>query len=555
MFHDLDSREKMVWAALLVAGGVLLFLGWRSFWFLTDDAYISFRYVSNRILGHGFEWNPPPFRPVEGYTNFLWLVLLEVVWRLFRVSPPVSSNYLSLGFSLLALIVASAMALQLRWRAILRPYRLVFLGLLLVGVTTNRTFLTWSSSGLETAMFNFLLLVWVYGCLFVPPSNKWWVFWVTSSTACIYLTRPDGLIFLAATAAILYPEFRRESRSAAGRPWLGAAPLLAVLVHLAWRRATYGEWLPNTYYAKFAGLWPESGVRYALSFVLEYALWVWVALALLALAKQHGLRAAGEGRRSEKDASLKPPGPIVLIAVSALVIHLGYYTFVIGGDHFEYRVYSHLIPLAFVSFAWLLNRVDLGAAASAGLFLLFVLLSWPIPWTHRALTRHLETRQETFKMRVAVAAHWPPYARWYARLFDDLQFWLIDHFVCARHQEHKINCEHLKNSFPSRKEGLSLPDADYPILRFPAVGVASWVLPRINIIDVHGINDYAIARNPRDLDRGRRMAHDRKPPKGYVECFRPNVQLLPDRKIEISERTRKLRAKDIRDCERIWSAK
>lgn len=56
-----------------------LFYGWKLFWFMTDDAYIAFRYVSNSMLGLGYVWNPPPFHPVEGYTSFLWVAILDIV--------------------------------------------------------------------------------------------------------------------------------------------------------------------------------------------------------------------------------------------------------------------------------------------------------------------------------------------------------------------------------------------------------------------------------------------------------------------------------------------
>lgn len=39
-----------------------------------DDAYISFRYAQNAILGHGLVFNPG--ERVEGFTNFLWTALM-----------------------------------------------------------------------------------------------------------------------------------------------------------------------------------------------------------------------------------------------------------------------------------------------------------------------------------------------------------------------------------------------------------------------------------------------------------------------------------------------
>ena len=56
----------------------LLLLAWLTSvaWFLTDDAFISFRYVRNLLEGHGLVFNPGEY--VEGYTNFLWVVVLAI---------------------------------------------------------------------------------------------------------------------------------------------------------------------------------------------------------------------------------------------------------------------------------------------------------------------------------------------------------------------------------------------------------------------------------------------------------------------------------------------
>jgi hypothetical protein len=151
------NRTKILLVAIFLAAGVLLFFGWKLFWFLTDDALIAFRYVSNSISGYGYVWNPPPFKPVEGYTSFLWVLLLDFIWRVFNIKPPEIVNYLSLGFSYLTLLAVAVFVLRLQLRPGLARLRPVWLGFVLLFILTNRTFLAWSSSGMETAMFNFFL--------------------------------------------------------------------------------------------------------------------------------------------------------------------------------------------------------------------------------------------------------------------------------------------------------------------------------------------------------------------------------------------------------------
>jgi hypothetical protein len=93
-----STRAVAVRVAACLCLASLAYAGYREHWFLTDDAFITFRYASNHLRGWGYTWNPPPFRPVEGYTSFLWLVLLEGVWRVLAIEPPESAN--PIGFLL-----------------------------------------------------------------------------------------------------------------------------------------------------------------------------------------------------------------------------------------------------------------------------------------------------------------------------------------------------------------------------------------------------------------------------------------------------------------------
>ena len=496
---------------LAAAVGITVFLGFRLFLFTTDDAYIAFRYVSNHMLGRGFVWNPPPFLPVEGYTSWLWVALLRLVWGLSGVEPPDVANYLSLAFGYATLFIVCRLVWRISLPERLERIRFSLLALVLLGTVTNRTFLTWLSSGLETSLFNFCLVLWVYQAL-TPRESRGapWVFRVCLAAMLAALARPDGMIAVLGTAALL-AEWALSDRHALSERLRGLGwsfPLLGVAVHLSWRRWYYGAWLPNTYYAKYTTAWPESGWRYALSFVLEYALWIWLVLVLVWAVRRHDV------------------GRPALIVIGALLAHVAFYTLVIGGDHFEYRVYSHLIPLFFVSFLWLAARLDLRPPAVVSLFLVFIASSWAIPWAHYLETRNLESRAETFHMIRPVAGRFPEWLRFYPQAFDELQAWLITHSVCVRHQEHKVYSTFVSSRLPSREEGASLGWEDRHVMTALNVGFVGWVFPNVAVIDLLGLNDYVIARTRVPLQETRHMAHERRPPAGYIECFRPDFELV-----------------------------
>jgi arabinofuranosyltransferase len=244
---------------------------------------------------------------------------------------------------------------------------------------------------------------------------------------------------------------------------------------------------------------------------------------------------------------------LVLIAIFA---HLSYYTLIIGGDHFEYRVYSYLPALWLVATAWLTNRsVSIGAMeAGRGILvsLLVVLLSWPIPWTYWTKARRLSTREETFNLVIPMADALPPGLGWYGKLFDSTQSWLIaGHAVGKRRREHQIFHQAQLAEYALPRVVGNIEPGDYPILATGSVGVPGWILRHVNIIDVWGLNDWVVARNPVLPERNRRMAHDRRPPTGYVECFRPNVKTI-DGNVVVQNRALPLTEEDIQSCEAIY---
>jgi arabinofuranosyltransferase len=557
------TRHMQILIAVLPAA-IGLYLGWRIFWFLTDDAYIAFRYISNSMLGYGYVWNPPPFLPVEGYTSFLWVVLLDGVWRVFGIEPPEIANSIALFFSYLTLIITAIAAAKISLHKDLKTSRPVLVGLILLGCVINRTYLAWSSSGLETAMFNFFYISWVLLIVVgnALPARR--MLLIALAAACIYLTRPDGLLFIMASLAVIAASLFFEHRRGIfnKKRLLVLTPILIVPIHLLWRKATYGEWLPNTYVAKYAGAWPQSGIRYALSFVLEYTVWVWfivLVLRVVHMIKSRGQRVEQKNQKApggfvQKLLNTREPHETCIrsIAILTVIAHAGYYTLVIGGDHFEYRVYSQLIPLMFLSFAFLVNALRWRPGRSILVFVVFLVLSLPIPWMHWMKSRHLDTREDTFKMVVPIAQEFSPPLRWYAGWFDSMQAWLIDRSVCMRHQEHKIFHQSQISWYPPRDFGLRLGKEDLPVMVIHTVGVPSWSLPNVNMIDALGLNDYVIARSPFKPGQRKIMAHGRSAPDNYLESYYPNVMVRSGHSVEIIPRNIAFTAERIEKLERDW---
>jgi arabinofuranosyltransferase len=530
-----------------------LVMGWRLFGFMCDDAFIAFRYVSNAIAGFGYVWNPPPFRPVEGYTSFLWVLLMDGIWRLLGIEPPAVANYVTLLFCAGTLGLSSLLFHSILAAKKTAPRRqLIYFGIFLLGVVTNRTFLTWASSGLETAMFGFLVMLWLYGCWKLPDQASVWMSRTAFVAMLLVLTRPDGAVFYGITILIWMLIHKSEGLFLALRRHVKQLlPLIPALIHLVWRRFFYGDWVPNTYRAKHLGAWPKAGALYLFSFLWEYGFWLWFVLAIVVLYVRWASRNLKTAHKSDPSEQLHLR--IRALAITALVFHTGYYTFIIGGDHFEYRVYNHLIPLLWIALFWMIEDVRWKAGPTFAFIGAALFLSWPLPWSHWWWSRQLNTREETSMMHVRVAPHWPHFVRWYAEPFDNVQAWLISHLIGTRHQEHKVASEWwLGKVLLPREEGAKISSESYPVMAASGlIGGIGWVLPNVSFIDTFGLNDYVVAHQPIDPNKNRYMAHDHSAPDEYVNAFRPNV-ILRYKGVDIIPRQKPLTVEEIIEIETKW---
>ncbi len=243
---------------------IWLALAWR-FDFVCDDAYISFRYARHLAENEGLTFNLGQDPPVEGYSNFLWVLWCSLFERLdwdVALWSRLSSAAAAAG--LLALLLdASRRTLGLRLPG------LVACGIFLV---TLPPFAMWTTSGLET-MATSLALFFAWERLLADPERPRGAAAGLALLAAALL-RADGAVFalllLAAGALVWILRGRPGSLGRAGV--LAAAILVAgVSAHVAWRYSYYGDYLPNTARVKasFSPMRLDRGWRYLVSFLLS----------------------------------------------------------------------------------------------------------------------------------------------------------------------------------------------------------------------------------------------------------------------------------------------
>lgn len=491
-------------------------LGSLRYWFVCDDAFITFRYVRNLLRGEGLVWNPGEY--VEGYTNFLWALELAATWAL-GWRPESASAWLGLAWTVVLGLALAALAARATDNDDDRPW-VVAIALLLWG--TNRSVMVWATSGLEMRQFSALCtlgLLWAW-------SDREHRGSLAASTAygLAALTRPEALLFGPVVMAVwAWRAWRQDALRPGPALRLGLPFALLVGGHLLWRVATYGEWLPNTYYAKNVRDWWEAGAGFLAYITLEHALYLTVPLAIV------GGRAAW--RRG---------GELPLFALAWVLPYLLHLA-KIGGDHFEFRMFDVIWPVLYVFSAQGIvtlagrAREAWRARARVGLALAAVVYGAALPLAHDA--RALTIDRMIYRMHLDLSttdAPWlwaVPGVPLLLPAYNPLGAWLADHAVAARARTHHNFAEMMLRRYGAFREfedeTLFSEDA---VTKASSIGVIGFYLDDIVLIDILGLTDHTVARTPTDKSNAsRRMGHDRRPPPGYLDARGYNLDVLPVR--------------------------
>jgi arabinofuranosyltransferase len=243
------KRDGLLFGAVLFSVVGHLFLFWLSaqiFSFTIDDAYITFRYSKNLAAGFGPTYNPG-MPPVEGYTTFLWMLLMTIPHFIgvnVATFSKVVGILLTCGTFLLIALLTFTLTRQFMLKA--RLFFGIFASFLLAMLPITSIH---AVAGMETSLFIFLIALMVYMVTVGVLDGSRWLLWSPLVGLLIGMTRPEGnaiaLLLLAFGWFFSVPSLRKRLL------WfsLGLYVLPGALYFL-WRYQYYDLLFPMPFYMK-----------------------------------------------------------------------------------------------------------------------------------------------------------------------------------------------------------------------------------------------------------------------------------------------------------------
>ncbi len=455
----IPAALRRVGPALLVL--LSLLVGYRLVWArlaLFDDAYISLRYAQNLAEGHGLVWNLG--EQVEGYTNFLWTVILAAFIKVTSIEAPllaIVGSLLVFGGNLLAAASISRRLNGPNWLPLAVPL-----------LALHPVFVAYGSTGMETGFCALLVLLQARALL---EDGDRAVFLAGLAGIAAALSRPDHGLFYAVGSGVVGVEvllrLRRDRDLVAGLKTVAAysAPFLIYLAYMAWKVDYYGAVLPNTYWAKSADqAWWIQGRRYAWMF------WIGTSAGIPALIA--AVAAFWPGDRAQVRFGAFTLAAVVLYDV---------YVMKVGGDFMFGRFFVSLLPLVLLSSEALLGRLRHRPLAAALICGLLLASTQSDPLFEGTKERH--------------------------GIVDENAYWAVE----ALRPAVRVGSQHTKLGLFLHRElvlrGMS------PTIGSGGIGQLGFY-SRLPIIDSRGLTDPVIAKQP--LKKRTRPGHEKRAPRSYL---------------------------------------
>jgi hypothetical protein len=266
---------------------------------IIDDAGISFVYARNFVGGHGLV-SQPGIEPVEGFSNFSWVLLLALPFFAKLFHPIITPKLMSGVLVFLSFITLYRTFTFISPRAS-KTITIIVLSLL----AANTSFVVWTTSGLENPLYVLLLSLFFYVIVRISK-DEYHDYRLTGGILAILatliaITRPDGLSYFFVfpiyliLSQVYWPDASKKSVISQMLHYL-LGFMLVFGTFLIFRFWYFGDVVPNTYYAKGGPptIWELLPKAYTLlSSVAEHfeiLILVWLVVATIYLIGSKNLR-------------------------------------------------------------------------------------------------------------------------------------------------------------------------------------------------------------------------------------------------------------------------
>ncbi len=316
--------------------------------YLSDDSFVAFRYARNLLNGLGLVYNAG--ERVEGYTNFLWTLIIALGMK-FHAAPETFSTVVGIGFFAMTILVWSWMSWKIPgatgWRRLPLP-------LTALALAAHRDICAHATSGMETSLITFLVTL-IYALMLFGSSRRRTIT-VGFLFVLAMMTRPDAIVFLAG-AAIYY--LLTSSRPLRRLFDLLLPAILLFLPYWLWRWNYYGYFFPNTFYAKSVSLsyYTQGLVYLFLYFKTYYVFGLLLILACVGVWRKRSILAGKAFMAWVREELRRDPPRSHPILLGTLFAG-GYIFFIVrlGGDFMFARFLIPITPVLFFMMEVLIVR-------------------------------------------------------------------------------------------------------------------------------------------------------------------------------------------------------
>jgi arabinofuranosyltransferase len=235
---------------------------------VAEDAFITFQFARNLVNGHGIVWNIGE-APVEGYTNFLWLLLSAFLMKI-----GLNVTLYTQLFGVAASLVTMSYVYRFGRRMFNLPPGSALIPCLFLAA--SGPFAAWAGSGMEMNLFGLFLLAGCYYFVGWAQFDSW-----KDLLKCLLmlflatLTRPEGFMIFGLVAVLGMTFTLLRSRRDRLQYILSLLVyVIPFLIYFFWRYSYFGFLLPNTFYAKTGGNFYQflRGLKYSSLFAFHFLL-------------------------------------------------------------------------------------------------------------------------------------------------------------------------------------------------------------------------------------------------------------------------------------------